>query len=146
MQRTRRGIKKYLAIMADVGTTNVAEDARFQHLYNGFYQVRRNAEWRAVYYGYMQSKKNAPPSMKEALAYLTASTPRHSVELSFASKLLHTIDPTIPYLTKRRLLFCGQAVTFLQIVCRWYVGGAIPSFGRRGAVARPRLCGCTRLP
>ncbi len=96
IQKTRKGIEKYLKIMDLIGKTNVAENEEFQHLFNGFYQVRRNEDWRKVFYSLMEEKKGENPSIEEIMVYLAENTKRKSVELSFASKLLHTLDPSNP--------------------------------------------------
>jgi len=47
------GLDKYKYIMEKVKSTNVAVDAEFQRVFNGFYLVRRNEEWRRAYYDYL---------------------------------------------------------------------------------------------
>ena len=96
IEKAKRGIEKYLAIMRAVEHTNVAEDAAFQHLFNGFYQVRRNAAWRRTYYAYMEAQKGKNLGIEEVMTYLQRNASGERVELSFASKLLHTLDPTRP--------------------------------------------------
>lgn len=101
IERTKRGIKKYLKIMELIDKRNVAEDEEFRRLFNGFYQVRRNADWQKVFYALMEEKKGQHPTIEEIMLYLAENTTRKSVELSFASKLLHTIDPTNPIYDKK---------------------------------------------
>ena len=105
IQKTKNGIEKYLKIMDLVGKTNVAENEEFQHLFNGFYQVRRNKNWRDAFYSLLEEKKGKKPSIEEVMTYLAENTQRKSVELSFASKLLHTLDPTKPIYDKKVATF-----------------------------------------
>jgi hypothetical protein len=44
------GLDKYQYIMEHVMKTDVSADEDFQRIFNGFYIVRRNEEWRNVYY------------------------------------------------------------------------------------------------
>ena len=101
IEKTKKGIEKYLKIMELVGKTNVAENQIFQHLFNGFYQVRRNQDWRKTFYALMEEKKGKKTDIDEIMTYLADNTQRKSVELSFASKLLHTIDPSNPIYDKK---------------------------------------------
>ena len=100
IERMKRGIEQYLKIMDWIGKRNVAEDEEFQHVFNAFYQVRRNQAWRKVYYALMEELKGSNPSIEEVIRFLAEKTEKGSVELSFASKLLHTIDPTKPIYDK----------------------------------------------
>ena len=43
------GFDKYKQIMETVRKTNVSTDLDFQRIFNAFYRVRRNAEWRKTY-------------------------------------------------------------------------------------------------
>ena len=91
------GITKYLKIMELFPQTDVKTDESFQRLFNGFYQVRRNAEWRKVYYDFMEKiKRTNPSSINGIISYLWENTPQNKVELSFSSKLLHTVNPIYP--------------------------------------------------
>ena len=44
------GLDKYADIMKAAKEKDVSSDAAFQHAFNGFYRVRRNAEWRKSFY------------------------------------------------------------------------------------------------
>ena len=101
LEKIKRGIEKYIRIMDLIRETDVSENDEFQHLFNGFYQVRRNEEWRKVFYSFMEERKDAAPSIEEILTFLANNTPRKSVELSFASKMLHTIDSNYPIYDKK---------------------------------------------
>lgn len=113
IERTKRGIEKYLKIMDMIGKTNVSENEEFQHLFNGFYQVRRNKAWRKVFYSLMEERKNTKPNIEEIMRFLEENTEKGSVELSFASKLLHTIDPTCPIYDKKVATFLNLPASAL---------------------------------
>ncbi len=49
-------LNKYKEIMKNYKTSEVSSDG-FQTLFNGFYNVRRNEDWRDNYYKYFQSIK-----------------------------------------------------------------------------------------
>lgn len=97
---TKKGIDKYEKIMALFYQTNVSENNDFQHLFNGFYQIRRNREWRNVYYDLLEKLKNKNVSIDKIITYLYKNTPQHKIELSFSSKLLHTLNPNMPIYDK----------------------------------------------
>ncbi|SFT36186.1 hypothetical protein SAMN02910301_0698 [Lachnospiraceae bacterium XBD2001] len=91
---TSLGLDRYQYIMEHVMTTDIASDAEFQRLFNGFYIVRRNEKWRKVYYSYFESIKHKNPTFDEILTYLYENT--GNLEPSFSSKMLASINPTKP--------------------------------------------------
>ena len=88
------GLDKYRYIMEHVQTVNIAKDAEFQRIFNGFYIVRRNASWRKVYYDYFDKVKSGTPTFADTLTYLYECT--ENIEPSFSSKMLATIFPDKP--------------------------------------------------
>ena len=96
IEETKKGIERYLKIMRTFNTTDVSQDRAFQHLFNGFYQVRRGADWQRVFYSLMEQSKGTDPGIEDIIVYLQMNTEEGNVELSFASKLLHTIAPQYP--------------------------------------------------
>lgn len=100
-EKVKLGIEKYIKIMNDFRQTNVSQNLDFQKLFNGFYQVRRNAEWRRCFYSFMEDKKDTKIGIQDVLTYLYKNTPQNRIELSFSSKLLHTINPDFPIYDKK---------------------------------------------
>ena len=88
------GLDKYQYIMEHVMKTDVSADEDFQRIFNGFYIVRRNEEWRNVYYSYFEKVKNRKPTFEDIIIYLYEKT--GNVEPSFSSKMLATIIPEKP--------------------------------------------------
>jgi hypothetical protein len=89
------GLKKYLYIMENLHKVDVSCDKDFQKVFNNFYRVRRDSEFRAAYYKFMQrNKNNKAVTFEKILRYLHEKDGK--VELSFSSKLLHTINPDFP--------------------------------------------------
>ena len=88
------GLNLYDYIMTQVQQTDVANDSDFQRTFNGFYRVRRNAEWRKIYYTYFESIKTSAPTFAGIITYLYEQT--GNIEPSFSSKMLATIDPQKP--------------------------------------------------
>ena len=80
--------------LADSG----ADTAAFQRRFNGYYAVRRNAVWRAAYYEQFQLGKShdgpAEALFANALTQMHKATRR--VEASFVSKLVATLNPSMP--------------------------------------------------
>lgn len=94
LNRCGPGLEKYRWIMDRVHRGDVRLDADFQRTYNGFYRVRKAAPWRAVYFEMLERAKAQPMDFSGVLRGLYAGV--GSVEASFASKLVATIDPTRP--------------------------------------------------
>ena len=88
------GLDKYKYIMEHVMKTDVSDDEDFQRIFNGFYIVRRNEEWRNVYYSYFEKVKDNKPTFEDIISYLYEKT--GNVEPSFSSKMLATIFPENP--------------------------------------------------
>ena len=91
----RPGLEKYLWIQhqASLGPSRIA-DPDFQRCFNGFYKVRRNAEWRNGYFELLASKLQSGISFRDALKSILDLTCRH--EASFVSKLVATINAAKP--------------------------------------------------
>lgn len=66
----------------------------FQQVFNAFYRVRRNAEWRKCYYRLFERAKKDHLSFADVIADLYEKT--GNVEASFSSKMIATIDPEKP--------------------------------------------------
>ena len=66
----------------------------FQHAFNVFYRVRRNAEWRKCYYKLFEWAKKEHYSFEDVIGCLYVET--GNIEASFSSKMIATIDPDKP--------------------------------------------------
>ena len=88
------GLDKYAKIMKRATTVDVSCDPEFQREFNGFYRVRRNAEWRKSYYQLFERAKKESYSFGDVVGSLYVYT--GSIEASFASKMIATIDPGKP--------------------------------------------------
>ncbi len=88
------GLDKYADIMEAAKWKDVSSDAAFQHAFNAFYRVRRNAEWRKCYYKLFERAKNEHYSFADVIGCLYVET--GNIEASFSSKMIATIDPDKP--------------------------------------------------
>lgn len=68
------GLDKYQYIMEHVMQLDISQDAEFQRVFNGFYIVRRNEEWRKIYYEYFGRVKHENISFAEIITYLYEKT------------------------------------------------------------------------
>ena len=95
LPRVRPGLQKYLWIQEQVaiGPSRVAAED-FQQRFNGFYRVRRNAEWRKVYYQLLACNLLTGIEFCDALKSMLDSFARY--EASYVSKLVATICPAKP--------------------------------------------------
>lgn len=88
------GIKRYRFIMEKVWQVDVFRDEVFQKTYENFYKLSRYPkEFRRVYFAYMEQFKKSKPSFEDTLLYFLKYG---SLEVSFSSKLVHTLDPEQP--------------------------------------------------
>ena len=90
-------------------TKNIATDVDFQKNFTNYYRVRRDADWLQQFYDFFErNKNNKMITFEEILRYLsnvehkvkqTTKKPTgkaKTVEASFASKMLATINPNHP--------------------------------------------------
>lgn len=89
------GIKKYQFLRQRLFETNVSEDRDFQRAFNGFFRMGRRTEtYYNDYYSYLQQHKESGIDFAKALTYLYE---RHGrLEMSFVSKMVAMVDPTLP--------------------------------------------------
>lgn len=88
------GLDKYKRIMRKFNQVNVSQDKDFQREFNGFYIVRRNAEWRQIYYDLFEALKTEGSTFSTIVTFLYEKT--GSIEASFSSKMLATMYPEKP--------------------------------------------------
>ena len=88
------GLDRYTYIMNRVNTTDVSSDADFQRVFNGFYRVRRNEQWRRASYGLFEKAKTKPLSFADIIHYMYENT--GNIEPSFSSKMFATVCPDKP--------------------------------------------------
>lgn len=89
------GLKTYMRIMKYVSADDFRATPEFRKLFNGFYKVQRKTQkWYDCYYELMEEQKTEPRTFSEILVELNSIN--LSVETSFASKLIATINPDFP--------------------------------------------------
>lgn len=89
------GIDKYAFIIKELSKRNISKDTNYQRVFNAFYVVRRDSQWRKTYYDYFESQKHSKNlTFEDVIRYLYEKTGQ--VEASFSSKLLSTINPNMP--------------------------------------------------
>lgn len=129
---TSMGLDKYAVIMKTIQEKNIAEDIEFQRVFNGFYGIRRNAEWRRHYYDTFEKLKNTQTTFEEILKKINEFS--KSIEASFSSKMYATLYPDKPvwdqYILKNlrlRMPESGEdrleiAIDLYDKIERWYKG------------------------
>ena len=88
------GLDKYAYIMKMVHEKNVSKDEDFQRVFNNFYRVRRNLDWRKKYYQFFEENKDKKISFADIISWLYDQT--GNIEASFSSKMFATIYPNKP--------------------------------------------------
>ncbi len=91
-------VQKYTDIVTMYDAVDILHDRDFQRRFNGFFRVRRNAEWQGHFYSTFAKykNKNTIPTYRQILTDIYNKTNR--VEKSFASKALHMLDKNLPIL------------------------------------------------
>lgn len=93
-------IKEYDYIINNV---DKIESKKFQTTFNYFFKVRRNKEWRRIYYELFQEVYQ--DSSKQTFEYILTEIYKRTkviknnngyIEASFASKMLHSVNPDKP--------------------------------------------------
>ena len=87
------GVKLYNTIN---GNINPLDKENFQKKFSYFYKVRRNQTWKKEFFQtfYKFHKSSKEPQFEDILNDLRDKTKR--MEASFASKMLHTLNPKMP--------------------------------------------------
>ena len=89
----------YLDLLRMCQETDVSKNMSFQHLYTYFYRVRRSSEWLNGYYRLFEEfKSKHDVTIRDILISIASlgHNGRNTIELSFASKMLATIQPDMP--------------------------------------------------
>lgn len=101
------GLTAYLKTLT-LRDTDVSTDKDYQKNFTSYYRVRRDEEWLKNFYSFMeQNKDNKDITFEEILRYLSSvphkvnkkvseSQKGTTIEVSFSSKMLATIDPSYP--------------------------------------------------
>ena len=88
------GLNKYLWLQANRDSSDLRSNPLYKRRFNHFYKVRRGKEWQDHFYGLLEAKKGKRVCFSEVLKALYQATNRY--EASFASKLLATVEPSMP--------------------------------------------------
>lgn len=99
LERKPNPVTTYRALIQGARTSVVGPNAiEFQRRFNGFYGVRRNANWRDQFYALFEAARASEQThqalFETVLLDLYAKTGR--VEASFVSKLVATLRPEAP--------------------------------------------------
>jgi len=98
-------INPYVWLLGELPNRNVAQDQEFQRIYRLYWQLnpaRLSKEYLAAYFGHLEQLKGHPEHITvEAVARHLLPIPTHgngrqSLQFSFASKLVHMLNPEQP--------------------------------------------------
>ena len=94
-------VRTYMWIQDNYRKRDVSTDREFQTMYSHFYGMNRftSLEYRQAYFQTLQKLKQYDFSFRELAEQLYAVDQKH--ELSFISKMMHTVDPTKPIYDSR---------------------------------------------
>jgi hypothetical protein len=99
-----RDIDPYVDLRVKLHVVDVSSDTAFQATYKKYWQLnaaRLSASFCAAYFGLLEERKNTPVPTVEEVArllfqYPTQGDDRRSLQFSFATKLVHMLDPKKP--------------------------------------------------
>ena len=91
------GLQSYRYIMERLYQTDVSADREFQSAFRNFYQMKRfySDEFAGHYFKLMEQLKNSR-DMSFVMALERVKHIRNAYEMSFSSKMAHTINPLHP--------------------------------------------------
>jgi hypothetical protein len=98
-------ISPYVWLLGELPNRNVSQDQEFQRIYRRYWQLnpaRLSDRYLAAYFGYLEQVKGQPEHVTvEAVARHLLQIPTHgngrqSLQFSFASKLVHMLNPDQP--------------------------------------------------
>ena len=108
---TAFGLRTYIGILNTIQQDHFVATAEFQKTFNGFYRVRqKSAAWYDKYYKLMEEQKSANRSFKDLLLYLEPVG--GTIDVSFVSKLMAAVDPSLPIWDK-------YVLQNLELLKRW---------------------------
>lgn len=88
-------LKTYTYMIEEIQNSTFTASEKFKKAYNGFYKVRqKNQFWYDSYYALMEQQKTKNASFEDLLWEMFQIN--HSIEVSFVSKLMATINPDLP--------------------------------------------------
>lgn len=94
LPRVRRGLGQYRSLQARLYATDCRTDRAFQRDFNRYYRIRRGPSWQGVFYDLMEREKTERRGFEAVLRDVHAQL--GLFEASFASKLVASVDPSLP--------------------------------------------------
>lgn len=94
-EKIQSGAAKYDFLMKRFLETDVSKDDEFQRKFTGFYKIRRSKTlFLNKYYNLMESLKGNPATYSKIIKELNSF--KNTIEASFASKMLATLNSDMP--------------------------------------------------
>ena len=104
IRNAKKGVNQYKYIMSSFLETDVSKDITFQRKFKGFYRInKRNDKFYKAYFSFLETCKSSKPVFSDTLEHFyKIGKPGknkklvYSLEFSFVSKLLATLDDNLP--------------------------------------------------
>lgn len=119
-----KGHDNYFSIMNLIAnpSIDVSSNKEFQKAYSGYYfPAQVDQRFKDFYFSYMQECRINPPSFAEILQHIYDYS--GEVHYSFASKLLHTLEPSCPVLDRHVMRLLG-----FQLMSGQYIKNSDPNY------------------
>jgi hypothetical protein len=94
LPKLSKAVEVYLQLQNDLQQCDVSTNRQFQKTFNGYYRVRRDAEWQKHFFGLLEKHKHTKVDFETVLVELHEAT--GIMEASFSSKLVGSIRPELP--------------------------------------------------
>ncbi len=92
---TAFSLRTYIGILDAIQRDNFVTTTEFRKTFNGFYRIRqKSAAWYDKYYRLMEEQKSANKSFKDLLLCLEPVS--GTIDVSFVSKMMAAVDPSLP--------------------------------------------------
>ena len=108
---TAFSLRTYVGILDTIQQDHFVATTEFKKIFNGFYKVRqRSSDWYDKYYKLMEEQKSTNRSFKDLL--LSLEPVSQTIDVSFVSKLMASVDPSLPIWDK-------YVLQNLELLSRW---------------------------
>ncbi len=94
-----KSLDAYLFIQKTFNKGSIANNEGFKQVYKNFYRLNRAGltnEWKELYFEILDSKEKNLEKILNELYEIPNHKKQNSIQFSFATKLIHTIDTTKP--------------------------------------------------
>lgn len=94
--RIEKGVKKYLLMFKQFSDTDFNPEGEFANRFVGFFKVRRGLAWRKQFFQVFEDVYRGKTQADFSVVLMKLYKQTGRIEASFASKMLHMLNPDLP--------------------------------------------------